>query len=65
MRTYCECTPMVIEFLRAHDIDVKRRHETGAESDLMALLEAGVGVALLPQHQGGGTCFAYWWRSSI
>ena len=31
VRTYCECTPMVLEFLRAHDIDVERRHETGAE----------------------------------
>ena len=49
VRTYCECTPMVLDFLRAQDIDVERRHETGAESDLMALLEAGVGVALLPR----------------
>ena len=48
-RTYCESTPMVLEFLRAQDIDVERRHETGAESDLIALLEAGVGVALLPR----------------
>ena len=40
---------MVLEFLRAQDIDVERRHETGAESDLIALLEAGVGVALLPR----------------
>jgi DNA-binding transcriptional LysR family regulator len=49
VRTYCECTPMVLDFLRSQDIDVERRHETGAESDLMALLEAGVGVALLPR----------------
>jgi DNA-binding transcriptional LysR family regulator len=49
VRTYCECTPMVLEFLREQDIDVERRHETGAESDLLALLEAGVGVALLPR----------------
>ena len=40
---------MVLEFLRAQDIDVERRHETGAEFDLIALLEAGVGVALLPR----------------
>ena len=49
VRTYCECTPMVLDFLRSQDIDVEHRHETGAESDLMALLEAGVGVALLPR----------------
>ena len=48
-RTYCESTPLVLEYLRAQDIDVERRHETGAESDLIALLEAGVGVALLPR----------------
>ncbi len=53
VRTYCESTPMLLEFLRAQDIDVERRHETGAESDLIALLEAGVGVALpAAQHQG-------------
>jgi DNA-binding transcriptional LysR family regulator len=47
LRTYCESTPMVLDYLRAQDIDVERRHETGAETDLIALLEAGVGVALL------------------
>ena len=30
-RTYCESTPMVLDFLRAQDINVERRHETGAE----------------------------------
>jgi DNA-binding transcriptional LysR family regulator len=49
LRTYCESTPMVLDFLRAQGINVERRHETGAESDLIALLEAGVGVALLPR----------------
>jgi DNA-binding transcriptional LysR family regulator len=48
LRTYCESTPMVLDFLRAQDVNVERRHETGAESDLIALLEAGVGVALQP-----------------
>ena len=48
-RTYCESTPMVLELLRARDINVERRHEADAESDLIALLEAGVGVALLPR----------------
>jgi DNA-binding transcriptional LysR family regulator len=35
--------------LRARDIDIGRSHEAGAESDLIALLEAGVGVAFLPR----------------
>ena len=49
LRTYCESTPMLLDFLRAQGINIERRHETGAESDLIALLEAGVGVALLPR----------------
>jgi DNA-binding transcriptional LysR family regulator len=49
VRTYCESTPMVLEFLGAQDFDVERCHKTGAESDLIVLLEAGVGVALLPR----------------
>src|SRR5262249_59722421 len=53
LRTYCESTPMVLDYLRAQDIDVERRHETGAESDLIALLDAGVGVALLPRSTTG------------
>ena len=65
VRTYCECTPMVLEFLRAHDIDVERRHEVGAEGDLLALLEAGVGVALVPRStKAPDICFASWWTRS-
>jgi DNA-binding transcriptional LysR family regulator len=48
VRSYCESTPALLETLRALDIDVGRGHEAGAEADLIALLEAGVGVALLP-----------------
>lgn len=49
LRSYCESTPGLLELLRARDIDVGRSHEAGAESDLIALLEAGVGVAFLPR----------------
>jgi len=49
VRSYCESTPMLLEMLRALDIDVGQSHEAGAEADLIALLEAGVGVAFLPR----------------
>ena len=49
VRTCCESTPALLELLRAQDFDVGRCHETGADSDLIALVEAGVGVALMPR----------------
>ena len=49
VRTYCELTPMVLEFLRSQEFDIERQHETGAELDLIALLEVGIGVAFLPR----------------
>jgi DNA-binding transcriptional LysR family regulator len=49
VKSYCESTPALLETLRGFDIDVGRSHEAGAESDLIALLEAGVGVAFLPR----------------
>src|SRR5262249_24154874 len=49
LRTYGESTPTALAYLRAQDTAVERRPETGAESDLIALLDAGVGVALLPR----------------
>jgi DNA-binding transcriptional LysR family regulator len=48
-RTYCETTPQLLEVLRGRGFDVDRRHETGAESDLIALLEAGIGIAFFPR----------------
>jgi DNA-binding transcriptional LysR family regulator len=49
VRTFCETTPALLELLRAQDFDIDRCHEAGAEADLLALIEAGVGVALMPQ----------------
>ncbi len=49
IRTYCESTPRLLELLRGHDFEVDRYHETSAEADLIVLLEAGVGVALVPK----------------
>ena len=49
VRNYCESTGALLELLRSRDFDVARYHETSAESDLLALLDAGVGVALVPR----------------
>jgi DNA-binding transcriptional LysR family regulator len=48
-RTCCETTPQLLEVLRGRGFEIDRRHETGAESDLIALLEAGVGIAFFPR----------------
>jgi len=49
IRTYCESTEELLRLLRARDFDVTRFHEVSAESDLFSLLEAGFGVAFVPQ----------------
>ena len=49
IRTYCETTQDLLSILRDQDFDVTRFHEVSAESDLMALLEAGFGVAFVPR----------------
>jgi DNA-binding transcriptional LysR family regulator len=49
VRTYCETTGALLEALRAREFDVTRFHEVSAEGDLLSLLEAGVGVALVPR----------------
>jgi DNA-binding transcriptional LysR family regulator len=48
IRTYCESTEDLLGLLRARDFDVARFHEVSAESDLFSLLEAGFGVAFIP-----------------
>jgi DNA-binding transcriptional LysR family regulator len=49
VRTYCETTPALLDLLRAREFDVTRFHEVSADGDLLALLDAGLGVALLPR----------------
>jgi DNA-binding transcriptional LysR family regulator len=48
VRTYCETTQSLLDLLREKDFDVSRFHEVSAEADLVALLEAGFGVAFVP-----------------
>jgi DNA-binding transcriptional LysR family regulator len=49
VRTYCETTESLLDMLRALDFDIARFHEVNGEGDLLSLLEAGVGVALVPR----------------
>ena len=49
VRTYCETTDELLDVLRAREFDVTRFHEVSADGDLISLLEAGLGVALVPR----------------
>ena len=48
VRTYCEQAKEFADLMRTRDIDVTRGHDVGSERDLIALLEANVGIAVLP-----------------
>jgi len=49
VRIYCETTQQLLDLLRLREFDVTRFHEVSADGDLIALLEAGLGVALVPR----------------
>jgi DNA-binding transcriptional LysR family regulator len=49
IRTYCETTDELLDLLRGREFDVARFHEVSADSDLISLLVAGLGVALVPR----------------
>ena len=49
VRTYCETTDELLNLLREREFDVTRFHEVSADGDLISLLEAGLGVALVPR----------------
>ena len=48
-RAYCENAERTAAILRDHNIDVERGCEVASEQDLIALLEAGFGVAVAPR----------------
>ncbi len=48
-RRYCEHSDRLNTSLREHGIDVDRSHEISSERDLIELLEADIGVAVIPQ----------------
>lgn len=49
VRPYCETTGELLDLLRGREFDVTRFHEVSADGDLISLLEAGLGVALVPR----------------
>jgi DNA-binding transcriptional LysR family regulator len=48
-RRYCEHSDRLNISLREHGIDVDRSHEISSERDLIELLEADIGIAVIPQ----------------
>jgi DNA-binding transcriptional LysR family regulator len=48
-RRYCEHSDRLNTSLREHGIDVDRSHEISSERDLIELLEADIGIAVIPQ----------------
>ena len=48
----------LLDLLRGREFDVTRFHEVSADGDLLALLEAGLGVALLPRSTQSPTTLA-------
>jgi DNA-binding transcriptional LysR family regulator len=48
-RSYCECASRLGEALRAHDIDLDRTHAISSQADLITMLEADFGIALMPR----------------
>lgn len=47
-RHYCEHAARINDALREHGLDVERKHEVASERDLIELLEADIGVAVIP-----------------
>jgi DNA-binding transcriptional LysR family regulator len=47
-RGYCEHASRLNTALREHGVDVDHCHEISSECDLIALLEAGIGIAVVP-----------------
>lgn len=48
-RSYCEHSERVGKSLREHGVAVDRSHEISSERDLIELLEADIGVAVIPK----------------
>ena len=47
-RNYCEHAERLSASLRSHGIDVDHSHEVSSERDLIELLEADIGIAIVP-----------------
>lgn len=47
-RNYCEHTERLYATMREHGLDIDRSHEISCERDLIELVEADIGVAVIP-----------------
>jgi DNA-binding transcriptional LysR family regulator len=47
-RRYCEHADRINDSLREHGVEIDRKHEISSERDLIELLEADIGVAVVP-----------------
>ncbi|OAF11343.1 LysR family transcriptional regulator [Bradyrhizobium neotropicale] len=48
-RTFCEHSRRILASLREHGIDVDHGHEIASEHDLIELVEADIGIAMVPR----------------
>jgi hypothetical protein len=51
-RNYCKHADRLDESFRGHGLDVDRGHETSSERDLIELVQADIGVAVMPRDVG-------------
>jgi DNA-binding transcriptional LysR family regulator len=49
LRGYCENREQASELFRSRNVDVDHGHEVASENDLMRLLEADFGIAIMPE----------------
>jgi DNA-binding transcriptional LysR family regulator len=64
-RSYCEHSAQIETLLRANNLDADHGHEVDSERDLILLLEAGLGVAILPGSTSIPPTLAHWTVNSI
>ncbi|MGA2129368.1 MAG: LysR family transcriptional regulator [Xanthobacteraceae bacterium] len=58
LRTYCESAEELSEAFRKAQLEVDRGHEMASERDLIMLLEANIGVAVVPRSAAKSTVLA-------
>jgi DNA-binding transcriptional LysR family regulator len=49
LRNHCEKNTAIAELLRANGLNADHRHEVSSDQDLLALLEANIGIGFLPR----------------
>jgi len=49
LRNYCERRQELADMLRANGLNADHRHEVSSDQDLLALLEANIGIGFLPR----------------